>query len=111
MKPRLGAPTTATLRSSLAAFAMLACPPDFAQTTCQSPPSGMSCPGDKLVWCNTPSHIYHFQGERYFGCTKTGEFLCQKEAESKGCRPTHNGQVASPNSRPSLQSTLPLRPR
>jgi hypothetical protein len=30
MKPRLGAPTTATLRSSLAAFAMLACPPAFA---------------------------------------------------------------------------------
>jgi hypothetical protein len=37
------------------------------------PPAGMSCPGDRLVWCNIPSLIYHFQGERYFGCTKTGK--------------------------------------
>ena len=37
-------------------------------------PAGISCPGDRLLWCNTPSLIYHFQGERYFGCTRTGEF-------------------------------------
>jgi len=33
----------------------------------------MSCHGDRLVWCNTPSLVYHFQGERYFGCTRIGE--------------------------------------
>jgi hypothetical protein len=76
----------------LAAIALLAWSPACAQTVCQSPPPSMTCPGDKLVWCNLPSLIYHFQGERNFGCTKTGEFLCQQEAERKGCRPTHNGQ-------------------
>jgi hypothetical protein len=83
---------TAALRLYAAVFALLAWTPASAQTICHSPPPGMSCPGDMLVWCNTPSHIYHFQGQRYFGCTKTGEFLCEHDAIHKGCRPTHNGQ-------------------
>ena len=81
----------ATLRS-LAAFALLAWSPAFAQTTCQSPPPGMTCPGDKLVWCNLPSRIYHFQGERYFGCTRTGKFECERDAIREGCKPTGNWQ-------------------
>jgi hypothetical protein len=80
---------TATLRPLAAAFALLAWSPAFAQTICHDPPAGMSCPGDRLVWCNTPSLIYHFQGERYFGCTRIG---CEQEAIRKKCRPTHNGQ-------------------
>ncbi len=70
----------------------LAWSPSFAQTICHSPPPGMSCPGDRLVWCNTPSHIYHFQGQRYFGCTKTGKFQCEHDAIGEECKPTGNGQ-------------------
>jgi hypothetical protein len=88
---RLSAVMTATLRP-LAAFVLLAWSPAFAQTICHDPPAGMSCPGDRLVWCNIPSHICHFKGERYFGCTKTGEFLCEHDAIRKCCRPTRNGQ-------------------
>ncbi len=69
---------TVTLRL-FAVLTLLAWSPACAQTKCQPPPPGMSCPGDRLVWCNTPSGIYHFQGERYFGCTKTGKFQCQQE--------------------------------
>ena len=36
--------------------------------------------------------VYHFQGERYFGCTKTGKFQCEHDAVREGCRPTGNGQ-------------------
>ena len=36
-----------------------------------------------------------FQGERYFGCTKTGKFQCQNDAERDGCRTTHNGPSAT----------------
>lgn len=32
----------------------------------------MSCPGDKVVWVNTKSGIYHFKGERWFGNTQQG---------------------------------------
>ena len=70
---------TATLRLLAAAFPLLAWSPAFAQTICHDPPAGMSCPGDRLVWCNTPSGVYHFQGERYFGYTKAGKFAKDEE--------------------------------
>jgi hypothetical protein len=82
---------TATLRP-FAAFVLLAGSPAFAQSICHDPPAGMTCPDDRLVWCNIPSHIYHFKGERYFGCTKTGKFFCEHDAVHEGCRPTRNGQ-------------------
>jgi hypothetical protein len=66
--------------------------PALGQTPSHTPPPGMTCPGDKLVWVNTRSHIYHFQGERYFGSTKEGKFICEREADKEGDRPTHNGQ-------------------
>lgn len=66
--------------------------PILAQTPQHSPPPGMTCPGDKLVWVNTRSGIYHFKGERYFGSTKNGKFICERDADREGDRPTHNGQ-------------------
>jgi hypothetical protein len=63
-----------------------------AQTPTHTPPPGMTCPGDRIVWVNIPSHIYHFEGERYFGSTKNGKFLCQRAADKEGDRPTRNGQ-------------------
>ena len=62
------------------------------QTASHTPPPGNPCPDDKLVWVNTRSHIYHFQGERYFGSTKEGKFICERAADKEGDRPTHNGQ-------------------
>jgi hypothetical protein len=63
-----------------------------AQTPTHTPPATMTCPGDKLVWVNTRSHIYHFQGERYSGSTKQGKLICERDADKEGDRPTHNGQ-------------------
>jgi hypothetical protein len=64
----------------------------FAQTKCQLPPPSMSCPRDMIVWVNIPTHVYHFPGQRYFGCTKDGKFMCQGDADHEGDRPTRNGQ-------------------
>ena len=63
-----------------------------AQTPMHTPPAGMTCSGDKIVWVNTRSHVYHFQGERYFGSTKSGKFMCEHAAQKEGDRPTRNGQ-------------------
>jgi hypothetical protein len=52
---------TVTLRP-FAAFVLLAWSPAFAQTICHDPPPGMSCPGDRLVWVNTPSGVYTLRG-------------------------------------------------
>ena len=67
-------------------------PAAFAQTPQHSTPPGLKCPGDKVVWVNTKSGVYHFQGERYFGSTKSGKFMCEHEADKEGDRPTRNGQ-------------------
>jgi hypothetical protein len=64
----------------------------YAQTPTHPPPAGMTCPGDKLVWVNTRSGVYHFQGERYFGSTKRGKFICERDADEEGDRPTLSGQ-------------------
>ena len=63
-----------------------------AQTPVHQSPPGMTCPGDKIVWVNTRSHVYHFKGERYFGSTKYGKFICEHDADREGDRPTRNGQ-------------------
>ena len=75
-----------------AAFAFFVCSSAFAQTKCQSPPPGMSCRSDLIVWANIPSHIYHFPGQRYFGYTKDGKFMCQQDADHEGDRLTRNEQ-------------------
>ena len=62
----------------------------YAQTPGYTPPAGMTCPGDKLVWVNTRSGVYHFQGEHYFGSTKRGKFICERDADAEGDRPTRS---------------------
>jgi hypothetical protein len=67
-------------------------PAAWAQTPTHIPPPTMTCPGDKIVWVNTRSGVYHFKGERYFGSTKDGKFLCEHDAKAEGDRATRNGQ-------------------
>jgi hypothetical protein len=50
------------------------------------------CPSDTVVWLNLPTGIYHFKGQRWFGNTKHGAYVCEKEADAAGDRATHNGQ-------------------
>ena len=41
------------------------------------------------VWVNTSSGVYHCPGTRWYGNTKRGEYMMQKEAQSKGYRPAY----------------------
>lgn len=50
------------------------------------------CPNDTVVWLNTRSGVYHFQGERWYGNTEEGAYVCEKEADDAGDRPTRNRQ-------------------
>jgi hypothetical protein len=50
------------------------------------------CPTDTVVWLNTNSGVYHFQGERWYGRTKDGAYVCLHEADHAGDRATENGQ-------------------
>jgi hypothetical protein len=39
------------------------------------------------VWVNTETHVYHKQGSRYYGKTKTGKYMSEQEAITEGNRP------------------------
>jgi hypothetical protein len=80
------------LAGILVSFALLSGSVTYAQTPSYQPPPQLTCPGDRVVWVNIPSGIYHYRGERYFGSTKHGRFICEKDALREGDRPTRNGQ-------------------
>ena len=50
------------------------------------------CPRDVVVWLNTNSGIYHEKGMRWYGNTKSGAYVCRREADAAGNRDTRNGQ-------------------
>jgi hypothetical protein len=41
------------------------------------------------VWVNTNSGVYHCPGARWYGNTKSGTYMTQKEAQQKGNRPAY----------------------
>jgi hypothetical protein len=43
------------------------------------------CPGDAIVWANLgSSKAYHRSGDRYYGKTRHGAYMCQKDADQAG---------------------------
>lgn len=49
-------------------------------------------PADIVVWLNAPTGIYHYKGERWYGVTKRGAFVCKQEADQAGDKGSLNGQ-------------------
>lgn len=41
------------------------------------------------VWVNTSSHVYHCPGTRWYGATKAGDYMTQKQAQDAGNRPAY----------------------
>jgi hypothetical protein len=48
------------------------------------------CPGDTIVWVNLDSKIYHFAGNRNYGTTKSGAYMCERDATAAGSRAARN---------------------
>ena len=44
---------------------------------------------DVKVWVNTNSSVYHCPGTRWYGKTRQGEYMTQKQAQDKGYRPAY----------------------
>jgi hypothetical protein len=52
------------------------------------PAAKAHCPGDTIVWANLGgSKAYHPSGDKYYGKTKHGAYMCQKEADQAGFHP------------------------
>lgn len=48
------------------------------------------CPRDTVVWANTSSHVYHFAGNKDYGKTKQGAFMCRQESDRAGFQAAKN---------------------
>ncbi|HUZ62559.1 MAG TPA: hypothetical protein VMU82_02490 [Acetobacteraceae bacterium] len=68
--------------SILAASAMAAVPSGSRYKTQAA--AQQVCGSDPVVWANTRSKVFHLPGDRYFGKTKSGAYVCQKVAEAAG---------------------------
>ena len=74
----------------LLAFTLLVSSPSvLVQQGFASPaPQAQGNPSVK-VWVNTSSGVYHCPGTRWYGNTKRGEYMTQKQAQEKGYRPAY----------------------
>ena len=78
--------------------ALVICTPPFAQPTTAmaqfstEQSAQAHCPKDTVVWLNLPTMIWHYKGERWYGRTKHGAYVCAKEAAAGGARATRNGE-------------------
>ena len=82
-----------TILASILALGLVANAEARKQYTPDSQPATeLECKNDIVVWLNTNSGIYHLKGERWYGRTKNGEYICKKDAERAGKRETRNGQ-------------------
>jgi hypothetical protein len=48
------------------------------------------CPADTVVWANLKSKVFHFAGYKNYGDTKTGAYMCEKDATGQGFRAAKN---------------------
>jgi hypothetical protein len=94
-------------------------PPTTATTPTPSPPSPSAgaptsqfkteaaakehCPGDTVVWATlTRSRRYHLGGDRYYGKTRRGAYMCRKDADAAGMHlVTRRGRTSSRTAKPS----------
>ncbi|HWW20850.1 MAG TPA: DUF3761 domain-containing protein [Steroidobacteraceae bacterium] len=55
-------------------------------------PAATAAPGGGpgLVWVNKTSHVYHCQGDRWYGKTKNGAYMSESAAKAEGDRADHN---------------------
>jgi len=43
-----------------------------------------ACGSDPVVWANTASKVLHANGDKYYGHTKRGAYVCQSAAQKAG---------------------------
>ena len=48
------------------------------------------CMNGTVVWANLDSKIYHFSGNKTYGQTKSGAYMCERDATAQGMRAAKN---------------------
>jgi hypothetical protein len=50
----------------------------------------LRCGSGTIVWANLDSKIYHFTGNKDYGNTKSGAYMCERDATGQGMRAAKN---------------------
>jgi hypothetical protein len=58
-----------------------------ANTAAKTPAPGG---GPGMVWVNLNSKVYHCQGDRFYGTTKNGRYMTEKDAIAAGAHGARN---------------------
>jgi len=53
-------------------------------------PQATPPPGSGMVWVNLPSGVYHHEGDRWYGKTKSGKYMTEADAIKAGYRAAKN---------------------
>ena len=82
------------LRSAMALLALIGLfsAPAFSleKFTTEAEAAGY-CQGDVVLWLDLRTKTWYYKGQRLYGNTKQGAYVCQKEAEAAGARAMRSG--------------------
>ncbi len=67
------------------------------------------CPDDTVVWvASSRARVYHLSGDRTYGRSTRGAYMCQKDAQSAGMRQSRRrATTSSSTSKPASTGTSP----
>ena len=62
-----------------------------ASEAASGPTEARQAPAKGMVWVNTATKVYHFEGDRWYGKTKEGKFMTEQDAIHAGYRAAKEG--------------------
>ena len=84
------APPPAQPRATTGAAPPAATAPTGANQYATEGQAKFRCMNGTVVWANLDSKIYHFSGNKTYGQTKSGAYMCERDATAQGMRAAKN---------------------